>query len=538
MPKTNSNRSLTLFSFLILTLSAGCTQQPTKSSLSISQKPPLVKKDDYKPRLNKLKFAKSQKNSLFKSGNHTIWERLVSLYALPKVENERIDKEINWFLKNPEYLVRVQKRAEPYLHLILEEIESKNIPGELALLPVVESAFRPDAYSPAHASGLWQFIPETGRLYGLKQNNWYDGRRDVYASTQAATKFLKDLGDNFEGDWLLALASYNWGRGNVQKSIDRNLARDLPTDYWSLKMPNETFNYVPRLLAVAKIFANPDQYNIPLYEIPDQPYFEVVYLDTQLDLKKAAELAQTSVDEIKRLNPAFKRNATAPNGPHRLLIPVDQVSIFKENLAKLPVAQRYTQASVKVVPDKTRIKTAASRQIKHKIRPGESLGLIARKYKTSVGAIRTANRLGKTDHIQSGKSLIIPATGKSTIAAKSAPNNAKPIIYTVKPGDTFWKISRQFSVSTQEIYQWNKLNANSNLRAGQKLTIHRGSEIVAKANSSSQPINYTVQPGDSLTQISRKFKVPVSDLLKWNSTSVDKILKPGQQLKVLADKST
>lgn len=538
MPKTNSNRSLTLFSFLILTLSAGCTQQATKGSLSISQKPPLVKRDDYKPSLNKLKFASAKKKSFFKSGNHTIWERLVSLYALPEVENERIDREINWFLKNPEYLVRVQKRAEPYLHLILEEIESKNIPGELALLPVVESAFRPDAYSPAHASGLWQFIPETGRLYGLQQNNWYDGRRDVYASTQAATQFLKDLSDKFEGDWLLALASYNWGRGNVQKSIDKNLAQDLPTDYWSLKMPNETFTYVPRLLAVAKIFANPDQYNIPLYEIPDQPYFEVVDLDTQLDLQKAAELAQTSVDEIKRLNPAFKRNATAPNGPHRLLIPVDQVSIFKENLANLPVAERFTQAPSPVIPEKARVNTASSARINHKIRPGESLGLIAQKYHTSVNAIRSANKLGKASHIQAGKSLIIPTDAKTAIAQSSPESRAKSIVYTVKPGDTFWKISRQFSVNTQDLYRWNKLNPNSNLKAGQKLSINQGSQVIANAAASAKPINYTVQPGDSLSQISRKFNVQVKDLLKWNSTSVDKVLKPGQQLKVLADKST
>ncbi|GAB4256949.1 MAG: lytic transglycosylase domain-containing protein [Methylomicrobium sp.] len=477
---------------------------------------------------------------------------MVSLYALPEIENERIDREISWFLKNPDYLMRVQKRAEPYLHLIVEEIESKNIPGELALLPVVESAFRPDAYSPANASGLWQFIPETGRLYGLQQNHWYDGRRDVYASTQAATQFLKDLSENFEGDWLLALASYNWGKGNVKKSIERNLAQDLPTDYWSLKMPNETFNYVPRLLAVAKIFANPEQYNIPLYEIPDEPYFEVVDLDTQLDLNKAAELAQTSVDEIKRLNPAYKRSATAPNGPHRLLIPIDQVSIFKENLAQLPVDQRYTPVAEPVaVAQKASKRSTAKKQVTHKVRRGESLNLIAKKYKTSVKAILSANRLSKANQIQAGKSLIIPVKGNQTLAsASSAPakkTTAKKAqttqTYTVKPGDTFWKISRTFSVSADDIRQWNKLSAKASLKAGQKLTIKGGSQTLASAkntgkSSTVRQINYTVKPGDSLMQISRKFNVPVRDLLKWNSTSMDSVLKPGQQLKVLAGKST
>ncbi|PKM12083.1 MAG: lytic transglycosylase [Gammaproteobacteria bacterium HGW-Gammaproteobacteria-3] len=540
MIQINSNRSLASLTFLILTLASGCAQQVGKNALNISQKPPVIISDDYSITPNSARFGRSKlRDPAFQSAkkeNLNIWQRLVSLYALPEIENERIDREVSWFISHPDYLARVQKRAEPYLHLILEEIESKNIPGELALLPIVESAFKPDAYSSAHASGLWQFIPATGRLYGLQQNNWYDGRRDVYASTQAATSYLKDLSETFDGDWFLALASYNYGKGNVQKSIDRNMANDLPTDYWSLTLPNETFTYVPKLMAVAKIFANPDLYNIPLQDIPNEPYCEVVQVDSQLDLKKAAELANTSTEEIIRLNPAFKRASTAPNGPHRLLIPVDQADIFRENLASLPPAER--------VAKRTRVLAQNQRHpatyLKHKISRGESIGLIARKYRTSVAAIRKANKL-KSQTIQIGQYLNIPVKNvkfKNPTLAQSAPKNQT---YTVQKGDTFWKIARQFSVSSDDIHQWNKLTATATLKIGQKLLIKSDARQLASAKSNDdavRQVRYTVKHGDSLSEISRKFNVTVTNLRKWNSKKVGKYLKPGQQLTVVLGKTT
>ncbi len=199
----------------------------------------------------------------------------------------------------------------------------------------MESAFIPNAYSKADASGLWQFIPSTGFQYGLQQNSSYDGRRDVYASTKAATTFLKGLGESFNGDWFLALASYNYGKANVTKSMERNAGQNLPTDYWSLNLPKETSDYVPRLLAIAKLFANAEEYNIPLQYIPNRPYFEVVKVDAPLDLHKAAELAETPFDKFVKLNPGFSGKTTA-QGPNRLLVPVDKAQVFKENLAQLP----------------------------------------------------------------------------------------------------------------------------------------------------------------------------------------------------------
>ncbi|MGR9114371.1 MAG: LysM peptidoglycan-binding domain-containing protein [Gammaproteobacteria bacterium] len=525
---------------MILTIASGCSQQPTRDAFNISQKPPVIGHDDYSLRTHTSKFGFShQTKPVSKSANkknRTIWERLVSLYALPEVDNERIDRELSWFLNHPDYLVRVQKRAEPYLHLILEEIESKNIPGELALLPVIESAFRPDAYSSAHASGLWQFIPSTGRLFGLKQNTWYDGRRDVFASTQAATSYLKELSENFEGDWFLALASYNYGKGNVQRSIEKNLSKDLPTDYWSLSLPNETFTYVPKLMAIAKIFANPGQYNIPLQDIPNEPYFEVVNMDSQLDLKKAAELANTSMEEILKLNPAFKQWCTAPNGPHRLLIPIDQAEIFRENLAHLPKEERVSKRTL-ALAQKRQFNSRHS--VKHKIRRGESLNIIARNYGTSTAAIRRANHLS-SNKIQAGKYLLIPGKSfKSQHAASTTRTSS--LIYTVKKGDTFWKISRQFSVSSSDIQKWNKLGPHQLLKAGQKLIIKTASQQLASAasnNNSIKQVNYIVKRGDSLSQISRKFNVSVTELRKWNANKVGKYLKPGQQLTVVLGNTT
>ncbi|MCD2450800.1 LysM peptidoglycan-binding domain-containing protein [Methylicorpusculum oleiharenae] len=585
MIKINSNRSLPILSLLIMT-TAGCTSHTANDSLSQSVKPPVISHDDYyaKPtvrpkypnrKLAKLNFKKSSASHV-KSEGGSIWDRLVSLYALPEVENERIEKEINWFIKNPEYLVRVQQRAEPYLHLILEEIESKNIPGELALLPIVESAFRPDANSSAQASGLWQFIPETGRLYGLKQNRWYDGRRDVYASTQAATQFLKDLGENFEGDWLLALASYNWGKGNVQKSIDRNMANDLPTDYWSLRMPNETFNYVPRLIAVAKIFANPELYNIPLQDIPDQPYFEVVNVDSPLDLRKAAELANTSMEEIVKLNPAFKKNRTTSNGPNRLLIPVNQADLFRQNLAQLSVDDRVSsydepeqEKPVTAKITRTQLPVSTQKPEKHVVKRGESLSEIANKYGVTVSALLKANGLRKASHIQSGKTLSLP--GSANVSQTAAASNqklittipAKQVIHTVTKGQTFWRISQEFSVSANDLAKWNNLKPGAHIKAGQKLVIKNPGKseankttastqlvtklsaakpssskvkILASAKSVLKPVNkqvqYKIKPGDSLSQISKKFNVPVSDLVKWNPSNA-KNLKAGKELKVV-----
>ncbi|WP_366513182.1 LysM peptidoglycan-binding domain-containing protein [Methylobacter sp.] len=539
----NFNRSVKLLLVLIFLIATGCS---TTSKDSFNDRPPASAETDNSYVRHALHPFGKQKYNVSSKYKSTVWERLISLYSLPEIENERIDRELNWYLRHPGYLARVQQRAEPYLHLILNEIEAKNIPGELALLPIVESAFLPEAYSKSDASGLWQFIPATGRLYGLQQNAWYDGRRDVYASTKAAAAFLKHLGETFDGDWHLALASYNYGKGNVRKAIEKNEDLNLPTDYWSLDLPKETSDYVPRLLAIARIFANADKYNIELQPIPNKPYCELVDAKSQLDLNKAAELANTPLNEFLKLNPGFNHSSTAPQGPHHLLIPVAKAQLFKQNLAQLPYDQRVDmkryQAETIAQIRHDEIQTIPS---KHKVKAGESLASIASKNNTTPQSIRQANHLANNS-IHSGMVLKMPSPQKTVSAqfnAKTVSNNpGSTQIYVVKQGDTFWNIAQKFSVSVSDIANWNKITPKSALVLGQKLTIKAAKQQQAVAVTPKtvvppaagiRSISYIVKRGDSLAQISRKFNVSIADLRKWNPLAVNSSLIPGKKLKVI-----
>jgi len=509
---------------------AGCSQTAQKEHVSQSYTSKFSVFTRGQGSARNLKFKQGEKNET--NENVTVWDRMLSLYALPEIDNARIDREINGYLRNPEYLSRVQQRAEPYLHFILNEIEAKNIPGEMALLPIVESAFKPNAESPAQASGLWQFIPPTGRLYGLEQNKWYDGRRDIIESTQAATRFLKELSAEFNNDWLLALASYNTGKGNIRNAVERNAANGLPTDFWSLNLNSETSAYVPRLLAIAKIFANPEKYNINLHQIADQPYFEMIDVKSQLDLTKAAEMAQTPIDDLMKLNPGFNRRSTAPNGPHRLLIPVDKAGAFKEKLAELPRHERIKWEH-------------------HAIGKKETLRSIAQAHNTTVDEIIAINHLDD-DNIEPGKVLLIPMsyqTAKgdnepSAVTANKPQNPPQPQltkqVYTVKKGDTLWSLSQRFSVDKDDIVSWNKLSAKAALKPGQKLTLKKtgGTIAVASTAPAIKQIAYTVKAGDTLAKISRKFNVNVTDLRKWNNVPKNQAdIKPGAKLKIMVEAS-
>jgi len=512
MPRSISKKSARHLSYLLpVLLVTGCSQTAHKDPLaqaSANKFSVFTRNHGNNNRFNK-KDGKIDGDK----ENTTVWDRMLSLYALPDIEHPRIDREINWYLRNPDYLSRVQQRAEPYLYFILNEIEAKNIPGELALLPAVESAFRPDAQSPAQASGLWQFIPPTGRMYGLKQNRWYDGRRDVIESTQAATTFLKELSQDFNNDWFLALASYNAGKGNIKNAIDRNLDRGQPTDFWSLDLNNETSAYVPRVIAIAKIFANPEKYNVNLRQVANEPYFELVDVKSQLDLSKAAEMAQTPLDDFIKLNPGFNRKVTAPDGPHRLLVPVDKADTFKEKLAELPSRERVQWEH-------------------HTVGKKETLDSIAQSHHTSVDDIVAVNHLENQD-LETGKILLLPksyepireerdapvasAAAHSQSSAPQAQNGKQT--YTVKKGDTLWSVSQRLSVDKDDIASWNKLSTKAPLKPGQKLTIKKstGHITVASAAPIIKQISYDVKAGDTLTKIAKKMNVDISDLRKWNN---------------------
>ena len=305
-------------------------------------------------------------------------------------EKASVKARLAWYARHQDYLDRVAERARPYIYYIVEALEKRNMPVELALLPIVESAYQPFAYSRSHASGIWQFIPGTGKLYGLKQNWWYDGRRDIVAATDAALNYLEKLNKEFNGDWLLALAAYNTGERNVARAISRNKKAGKPTDFWSLRLPRETRGYVPSLLAVAELLMKPNQHGVQWQTIENKPFFTIVPIEKQLDLATAANLAGISMDEIYTLNPAFNRWATDPKGPHRLLIPVEKSQRFVTDLRALPDSERISW-------------------IRHVIKRGENLGLIARFYHTSVSALKQTNNL-RSNLIREGHSLLIPSS--------------------------------------------------------------------------------------------------------------------------------
>ncbi len=467
------------------------------------------------------------------------WTRIRSGFALPLVEHKRIDQQLRWYVRHPEYMKRVTERARPYLQYIVKTVEEAGVPTEIALLPIVESAFQPFAYSHGRAAGIWQFIPSTGRRYGLKQNWWYDGRRDVYASTQAAIRLLKTLNKHFNGDWMLALAAYNTGEGRVKREIRRNRRRGKPTDFFSLRLPKETRAYVPKLLALKKIIADPEAYGITLNEIPDKPYLKQVKLDSQIDLALAAELAELPLDDIYRLNPGYNRWATSPNGPYDLLLPVEHVEKFEARLAQLPPAKRI-------------------RWIRHRVRKGETLGTIAQKFHTSIRTIKRINRLrGKT--IRAGRGLTIPvasrslreyhlSAGQRKTKLQNIPRKGRKVSHIVQQGDTFWDLARYHRVGVRQLAKWNSMAPTDRLRAGQRLVIwsRRNSPLSSAGDvehlsapprrNITKRIGYRVRRGDSLARISSKFRVSIRQLKRWNRNLRNrKYLQPGQRITLYVD---
>lgn len=444
------------------------------------------------------------------------------------INQRSVKDKIAWFARNQDYMDRVSDRAQPYLFHIISKLKERNMPLDLALLPIVESAYQPFAYSPSRASGIWQFIPATGKRFGMKQNWWYDGRRDIIAATDGALDYLQNLHKRFNGNWFHALAAYNAGEGNVEKAIRRNKKAGKRIDFWSLRLPRETRSYVPSLLAVAEVLRNNAKYNISFKNIPNKPHFEKIDVGSQIDLATVAKLSGLTMDEVYTLNPGFNRWATDPKGPHRLLIPLDKANAFKQKLAALPKSERITWNQ-------------------HKIRDGESLGKIAARYQTSVSALKSVNRL-KNSRIRAGRSLLIPTAKENskfyTLSADARKfkglkktGDGKRYIYSVKRGDNLWDIGRHYGISVKQLTQWNGISRKSLLKPRQKLTVwvkqdennKEGSLIKAVANNASSNA-YIVQRGDSLWLIARKFDIHVKDLLKWNEIKKGTHLQPGQSL--------
>ncbi len=480
-------------------------------------------------------------------------DRIRAGFSMTDVENVAIDREVAWFARHDDYLDRTFRRAERYLFFIVEELEARKMPLELALLPIVESAFNPGALSRARAAGLWQFIPSTGRRYGLEQNHRYDGRRDVMESTRAALDYLQFLANEFDGDWQQAVAAYNCGEMNVARAIQRNRAAGKPTDFFSLSLPRETRAYVPKLLAMRRIVAQPEKYGLEFGHIANQPYFAKVELDAPIDLGVAAKLADLPKEDMIALNPAHQRAIASGEGSGYLLVPVDRAEQLRAGLAAM-------RSPSERVP-----------KIYYTVHRGDTVSSVARKLGVSQNELIAANRI-KKNTLRIGQELVIerggslPATAAGPVTTQRVvtrdPSYVPPPLpplpsrarqtdlvdrHTVRDGETLWSIARKYGVSLSSLAAENKLSTTKGLVKGQKLWIpgarnYRDSREAtlaanAPAGETVQRITYVVRVGDTLARIAKTFRVQVQDLLSWNKLLSANQIKAGQKLVMYVDDS-
>ncbi len=410
-----------------------------------------------------------------------VWARIRAGYGLAALDSPLIARHEQWFMNNPEFMQAMMERARLYLFHIAAEVEKRGMPMEIALLPAIESAYKPYAYSRAKASGLWQFIAPTGKLYGLKINWWSDGRRDVSASTQAALDYLEKLRNDFDGDWHLALAAYNAGEGKVSRMMEYNRRKGLSTDFQHLKLKPETINYVPRLIAMANIISNPEKYGVKLPPIPNEPYFTSVDAGSQIDLGVVSRLTNIPLDELQYINPQLNRWATDPDGPHILLIPVAKKDMLLEGLSTLSSTERVQWRG-------------------HEVKRGETLHEIARRYGVAPEAVRSVNNL-PSNVLHVGQALMIPVSSRSlppvivagSSSAKPAPakpasawnssNTKIPVIHRVRAGETLWSIARRYGVLVSQIVEWNLLRPGDSIKLGQRLRVFPSSTAAAVASN-------------------------------------------------------
>lgn len=470
-----------------------------------------------------------QFNPAWSESQNDIWERMRSGFQLQDEidTNPRIERQRLWFMSNKSFLENASERGSPYMHYVVERLEERDMPLELALLPVIESSYNPMAVSRAQAVGLWQFIPSTGTHFNLRQTNFYDGRRDITASTNAALTYLTRLHDMFNGDWLLALAAYNAGEGTVSRAIERNERLGLPTDYWNLPLPQETQDYVPKLLALSQLVMAPNIYGISLNPIANEPYFTSIRVKPGLDLSRIAAAGDLDEDELYQLNPAFKRRITR-DGPQHLLVPLDKAETVQAGLATLKPQE-----------------IAAAQQ--YRVRKGDSLHSIAQRYRLTVAELKSANRLS-ANRLRNGQVLAIPGQpGRPVIEPESprqlaqverTPARAATRTYTVKSGDNLWQIAKKNGVDVADIKRWNDLGSHG-VKPGQVLKLQGGSPAATQvaARSKSKQDNatyYKVKQGDSMYLIAKRFNVEMQHIKRWNPRS-GKALKPGQTLTLYLD---
>ena len=492
------------FLIVAVLIISGC-QQPTKSLSDFSLDNSLIG-------VNSTCETSRLQGKNFKS----VWTRMRSGFCFSSINSSRISEELKWMKKNKDFVYRSVERSKPYLYHILSYLEKRNLPHELALLPMVESGFQPFAYSASRAAGIWQFIPPTAREYGLKMNWLYDGRRDVLESTKAATYFLSDMHRHFRGNWLLAIASYNTGAGNVGKAINKaNNIFTKPT-YWDLKLPRETELYVPRLLALAKIVANPSRYGFKLPLIENKKFTSAVNFRDPIDFKTLSIITGISQSELVNLNPGYSTWILDPSQQNTLLLPTRAAKVFRS---------RYNKISNSIYESKV-----------HKVVKGDSLYKISRIYNVKINAIKKTNNLIK-DTIYINQKLKIPSelnTGNKefiNINGQKYYINKKTVTFNhiVKRYDNWYKISKKYDVPLNKLLRWNDANKKTKLKINELVKIKLQGPILTK-NKNKNTLRYVVSSGERYDQIVRGFNVSKETLIKDNKLKNRKYLTAGDNL--------
>ncbi|ALS60962.1 transglycosylase SLT domain-containing protein [Pandoraea norimbergensis] len=488
-----------IVSLLLTLLLAACasTAPPTGASNSTPEaqsKSPLASNAKGKQRVSSDQTIDLDTDSIndlaYGSDDADLWARIRHGFSIPDLDTDLAQDRTQWYAQRPEYVERMIQRSNKYLFHIVEELERRHMPTELALLPFVESAYNPQALSTAKAAGMWQFIPSTGKTYNLKQNMFQDERRDVLASTTAALDYLSKLYAMF-GDWHLALAAYNWGEGNVQRAIDRNQAQGLPTDYLSLRMPTETRYYVPKLQAIKNIIAHPELYSVKLPEIPNHPYFVSVTTKRDIDVALAAKLADLPLDEFRALNPSFRKPVILGAAQPQILLPFDSAEVFQKRLKGYdkPLSSWTTY-------------TSASRE-----RPED----VARKLGVDAAVIRSVNNIAPRMRLKAGSTLLVPRSDDidEDISASVATNavlalepdlpDTRKVMVRARKHDTLAAVASRSGVSVAQIKGWNHLRRDA-LTGGQLLVLHvpvkDASRVMAASAAPAAPVAASASKDD------------------------------------------
>ena len=426
-----------------------------------------------------------------------IWDTLRQEFTLPLYETTpRVQEQIDWFMNNQDFLYRSASRAAPYLYYILQQVRKRHLPAEVALLPILESSFNPFASSPVGAAGIWQMMPGTASGYGITQNWWYDGRRDVVVSTKAALNYLAYLSNFFDGNWLYAIAAYDTGEGNVLAAIKKNVRSGDSTDFWSLPVAQETRDYIPKLLALAAIVSNPEKYPVQLPYVRNAPYLAQIDIGAQIDLKNAADLAGLSVKEFKQLNPGYMHAATDPNGPYQIILPIENVEQFTENLEHAPGYHSKNWAH-------------------YKLKSGDNYNSLAKKFNTTPHELRQINPELAEKKLKRGVSMLIPHISSTS---------TKPMIEEIPP--------TEFASSDDTVADVVEDDDTQKVKNGLQQIVANNDETASPSHYSLQPGDtlYMVRNGDDIEKIATHFHTTARNLDAANKLSYHAVLQPGQQL--------